>query len=251
MNFYIKNYNSFIRLVKVIFTKEDNSLNNCDIADENLIIIDKEVLFLYDNYTISKKEFTNIDMLNNSDIILIKENGIVYRLFSFKENEATVYLTGHCNSNCIMCPCSDGERLYDDGLDDNLMLQYIDLLPATISHIVVTGGEPTLRTNMFFTVMKLLADKFYNTEILLLTNGRSFSINKILLELKNYCPPYLYVGIPIHSYDASIHDYITSVEGSFGQTDIGIQNLLNSGIFVEIRIVITRFNYTSLEKYLN
>lgn len=45
MNFYIKNYNSFIRLVKVIFTKEDNSLNNCDIADENLIIIDKEVLF--------------------------------------------------------------------------------------------------------------------------------------------------------------------------------------------------------------
>ena len=58
MNFYIKNYNSFIRLVKVIFTKEDNSLNNCDIADENLIIIDKEVLFLYDNYTISKKEFT-------------------------------------------------------------------------------------------------------------------------------------------------------------------------------------------------
>ena len=248
MNFYIKNYNSFIRLVKVIFTKEDNSLNSCDIADENLIIIDKEVLFLYDNYTISKKEFTNIDMLNNSDIILIKENGIVYRLFSFKENEATVYLTGHCNSNCIMCPCSDGERLYDDGLDDNLMLQYIDLLPATISHIVVTGGEPTLRTNMFFTVMKLLADKFYNTEILLLTNGRSFSINKILLELKNYCPPYLYVGIPIHSYDASIHDYITSVEGSFGQTDIGIQNLLNSGIFVEIRIVITRFNYTSLEK---
>ena len=83
MNFYIKNYNSFIRLVKVIFTKEDNSLNNCDIADENIIIIDKEVLFLYDNYTISKKEFTNIDMLNNSDIILIKENGIVYRLFSF------------------------------------------------------------------------------------------------------------------------------------------------------------------------
>lgn len=245
MNFYIKNYNSFIRLVKVIFTKEDNSLNNCDIADENLIIIDKEVLFLYDNYTISKKEFTNIDMLNNSDIILIKENGIVYRLFSFKENEATVYLTGHCNSNCIMCPCSDGERLYDDGLDDNLMLQYIDLLPATISHIVVTGGEPTLRTNMFFTVMKLLADKFYNTEILLLTNGRSFSINKILLELKNYCPPYLYVGIPIHSYDASIHDYITSVEGSFGQTDIGIQNLLNSGnIIIERKNKIISINPT-------
>ena len=186
--------------------------------------------------------------LSTGDILTIDRQGRGYRLYSNEEHDATVFMTGRCNSNCIMCPTSDRERQIDSGLPDAKLLSYIDMLPADVSHVVVTGGEPTLRPGLFLKVMKKLTDRFPHIETLLLTNGRSLSVSSFFDRLRSYCPPYLCVAIPLHGDTPELHDRITRAPGSFVQTDKGIRNLLAAGIAVEIRIVVTKLNEDVLKR---
>ena len=173
--------------------------------------------------------------------------GIVYQIFDACENNATVFLTGRCNSNCIMCPTSDAERTTANGMSDEWMIEYIELLPDNLNHVVVTGGEPTLRTELFFRVIRRLAERFPEIEVLLLSNGRSFAASSMANRLLDYCPPFLKIAIPIHAADAALHDKITQTKGSFHQTCKGIYNLMNRKIPVELRIVVSALNYLCLE----
>lgn len=180
--------------------------------------------------------------LADGDIITVNEEGLVHRLFSGRERAATVYLTGHCNSNCIMCPVSDEERRTSGGLADEAMMAYLQMLPADVRHITVTGGEPTLRTALFLRTMRTIAVRFRQADVLLLTNGRSFSLQGFLQELLHLCPAHLCVAIPLHAPEAGLHDAITRAPGSFVQTNEGIGNLLAQGIAVELRVVVSRKN---------
>lgn len=180
--------------------------------------------------------------LADGDIITVNEEGLVHRLFSGRERAATVYLTGHCNSNCIMCPVSDEERRTSGGLADEAMMAYLQMLPADVRHITVTGGEPTLRTALFLRTMRTIAGRFRQADVLLLTNGRSFSLPGFLQELLRFCPVHLCVAIPLHAPEAGFHDVITRAPGSFVQTNAGISNLLAQGIAVELRVVVSRKN---------
>ena len=182
------------------------------------------------------------DRFSDGDIITVSDRGVVNTIYDNAEHDATVYITGKCNSNCIMCPCSDFERSTDDGFSDEWMEAYIGMLPEDITHIVVTGGEPTLKTSQFFMVMDRLASRFPRTETLLLTNGRSFSSAKLLHRLLDRCPPYLVVAVPLHGSDAELHDRISRAPGSFRQTCQGISNLLANKVAVELRIVVSQLN---------
>lgn len=227
MNLYIKNYGGGSRLARV------------GLDGDNVLLGD-------DGYTVPLDSMKSPERLSDEDILTIDKQGRGYRLYSNEEHDATVFMTGRCNSNCIMCPTSDKERQIGSGLSDAKLLSYIDMLPADVSHVVVTGGEPTLRPKLFFKVMKKLTDRFPHIETLLLTNGRSLSVGSFFDKLKSYCPPYLCVAIPLHGDTPELHDSITRAPGSFEQTDRGILNLLAAGIAVEIRIVVTRLNQPAL-----
>lgn len=184
--------------------------------------------------------------LQTGDIISIDGRGIIERLFCAKEDDAVVFITGHCNSNCVMCPSSDQERRLEDGLSDFELQQYIDMLPKSLGHIGVTGGEPTLRTETFFHVMGALADKFPSAEVQLLTNGQAFASKKITDRLLAHCPAYLQTAIPIHGSSEALHDSVTRASGSFAETVLGISRLVAAGIYVELRVVVTRMNVLDL-----
>ena len=237
----IKNYDSISRLATVRY----QDVSDLEQSHEVLRLCDGSLSFSSDGSTYELGEDFGkfIDAFHDGDIVTVNKNGTVHQLFDFEEHNATVFVTGKCNSNCMMCPCSDYERRNNDGMSDQWVRNYIDMLPSDVPHIVVTGGEPTLKTDQFFLVMDLLASKFPQAETLLLTNGRSFASKTLLHRLLDRCPPYLMMGIPIHGPDAELHDKITQTPNSFRQTCAGIENLLANNVAIELRIVVSKLNH--------
>lgn len=217
---------------------------------ETLLLSDESAVLQPDGTELNPAEGLDFwrETFNSGDIIVINEYGVISRLFDSSEGDATIYLTGVCNSNCIMCPTSDYERKNYRGMSDQWMMRYVEMLPADAGHISVTGGEPTMRTELFFQIMALLAERFQEIEVLLLTNGRSFASREMTSRLMKKCPAYLKAAVPVHGPDAKLHDSITQAPGSFRQTKAGIRHLLANGIAVEIRIVVSALNLRSLSE---
>ncbi|WP_302610399.1 His-Xaa-Ser system radical SAM maturase HxsC [uncultured Mitsuokella sp.] len=227
MNLFLRDYYGGTRLVRVKLVGQSLCLGE-------------------DGYSVPLAQINGAEYLGNGDILTIAEDGVAFRLYSNQEHDAAIFITGHCNSNCIMCPTSDGERQTSYGLPDEALLAYVDMLPADVTHIAVTGGEPTLRPALFLQVMSKVAARFPGKEVLLLTNGRSLSVNSFFAKFIENCPPHLCVAVPLHGDTAELHDCITRAPGSFKQTDRALKNLLQANIPVEIRVVITKLNYLHL-----
>ena len=61
-----------------------------------------------------------------------------------EEREIDIFVTNKCNSNCIMCPMSEGSRRKNNPEHIEELKAYIRELPKDVEYINVTGGEPTL-----------------------------------------------------------------------------------------------------------
>lgn len=229
------------RLAVVRDSRHPDSVEN---SGETLTLSPDSASFSSDGLTFAFD--SGAGALRDGDIITVNEYGLVSKLFDTEERDATVYLTGMCNSNCVMCPTSDYERKNYRGMPDEWMTRYLDALPADIEHITVTGGEPTMRTELFFQVMSRLAERFPETETLLLTNGRSFASRRMTERLLSMCPQYLTAAIPLHGHNSELHDAITRADGSFRQTCMGIRRLLAEGVSVEVRVVVSARNCRAL-----
>lgn len=243
---FLKGYHGPARLVQVNKAESPMALEWADHGDIVTVYTDRFV-FPADNYTyvLPEELRKRVQELDSYDIVTIDEQGILEPIFEVSNRDATVFITGRCNSNCIMCPTSDNERR-KDGISEDWLERYVELLPFDTPHIVVTGGEPTLRTELFFRIMGRIADKFPSTETLLLTNGRSFASLRMTDRLLEHCPQLLQIAIPIHGENPSVHDAITQAPGSFEQTCLGLDHLLRRKLCIEIRIVVSRRNLTHL-----
>lgn len=243
MALLISDYKGEHRLVRVQKPDEE-----CNPGQDLIRIAQQRITICPEGVSYSLQEGNREDFcrLNTGDILEITKNGRCFKRFDITENDATVYMGGQCNSNCIMCPSFDRER-QEPPEDESYIRQYIELLPEALPNYVVTGGEPTMKLEMFFEAMGRLARKLPKAEALLLTNGRSLSSGKVLARLLENCPPFLTVAIPVHGSNAGIHDAITQADGSFVQTMQGIENLLGKRIAVEIRIVVTQLNKDDIE----
>ena len=182
------------------------------------------------------------------DILYIKNNGLVQILYTRGQAEVDLFITNKCNSNCIMCPLSETIRRKSNAGQLQWIMKYIDILPKDLPYINITGGEPTLEKERFATVMSRLRDKFQHSEFQLLTNGRSFADRSFLAKLIMYMPYNIRIAIPLHSSNEQIHDHITQTNGSFKETDSGIRNLLDLQQKVEIRIVLSKINISTVEE---
>jgi His-Xaa-Ser system radical SAM maturase HxsC len=243
MNFYLKNYNNYPLLLVVA---------RCESVRDELLSRNFNVAYLEGNnmallpqnriVEISLKESEKISLLNDYDIIEINEMGVGYRPYSSSDADTAIVITPSCNSNCIMCPASESERKNKGIYPLESLNRFIEYLPNHLYNIVVTGGEPTLGKDVFLEVFKSLKEKFTQTKILLLTNGRSLSMNNFFAQILSVLPRNLRIAIPLHGADAQIHDYITQTPGSFNETVKGVQNVINAKIELELRIVISKLN---------
>lgn len=224
--------------VVVITNRESHEDDN----KKRIVQIDEgHISYLDEGRKIYSYERGSLEVSEN-DIITISENGTVSGTHYRNGSEVDIFITNHCNSNCIMCPLSEDVRKKQRFGYSEWIRKYIAAMPEDVPYINITGGEPTLAGEDFFEILRILTNKFQHSGFQLLTNGRSISDYRLLHRLLKTCPSGMLFAIPVHSCIPKVHDQITQAEGSFAQTDRGIKNLLDADQKVEIRIVISKLS---------
>lgn len=165
--------------------------------------------------------------------------------FEIDSNSNVLFVTDQCNNHCIMC-CQPPKKKDDFDYYFKKNVALIKSAPKETKVVCITGGEPTLAGKQFIDLVRIVREELPDTEIQILSNGRSFSDNTLSQQLKEIGGDKIFVGIPLHSDYASDHDKIAGAKGSFNETMLGLYNLADVGIPIELRIVINKMNYQRL-----
>lgn len=198
-------------------------------------------------FSLDYASYENLLTCANHDVFEIHEDGRMFRCYSDKASDNVIFITGRCNSSCVMCPDSDTFRARAPIRSLDSLLAMIECIPSDVQHLTITGGEPFMLGKDFFSLLTRLRERFHNTEFLLLTNGRVLCLPEYCNELLRTMPPQTTIAIPIHGFDAQSHDAITRAPGSFEQTIRGAKRLLSLGARVELRIVVSKLSANYLE----
>lgn len=170
-------------------------------------------------------------------------------------NHIDVPIWNKCNNRCLMCTNTESMRR-DNSFSYDSVIAYLEekikendsSVPETIG---LTGGETTI-CPYFFQMMNYIYQRFPETTIRVLTNGRMFVYNNFRVK----CLAFKKVDfiIPLHGYNPKSHDQVTQVSGSFSQTTEGLKKLLREkkdGQKIELRIVVTRLNLEIIPRIFN
>lgn len=239
----LENYNGKYKIVSLALNqaaREDLLKDDID-----FIYISDDNVRLYPEDVVISEEKNIIDRLRNAhsyDVYELWENGRLSEYYDDSSLDNYFFVTGKCNSNCVMCPSPDISRQKGGSTSVNTLIEIAKHIPADAPHLTITGGEPFMIGPDIFRFFEFLRDKFECTDFLFLTNGRIFAVDSYVQRFVEKAPKNSIVAIPIHGSTAEIHDMITQTNGSFDQTIIGIKKLLKAGIHVELRIVVSRLN---------
>jgi len=168
-------------------------------------------------------------------------------LFSPTSNDNTLFVTAQCNNRCIMC-CQPPDRRDDIEMRYRRNLSLLENAPKELRELGINGGEPTLLGDRLFQLLEAVHELLPSTGIHLLSNGRAFSDFSYAKKLHSVASENLLLGIPLHSDYSGDHDEVTRIPGSFDETMRGLYHLGEFGIRVELRVLITRYNYRRLRK---
>ncbi len=216
----------------------------------SVIYVDNEKILLLPEGTVLSNNtlhLSKIKQYNNYDVLEIWENGVIVRRYNDKSDDNYFFITGGCNSNCIMCPSPEVSRRDAAETDISDLMLLAKHIPSDTPHLTITGGEPFLIGEKIFPFIQFLKDRFVDTEFLFLTNGRIFAVEKYVQLFKKSAPSNSIVAIPVHGSCDRIHDSITRSNGSFAQTKLGIKRLIKNNIRVEIRLVVNKLNINDFD----
>ena len=239
----LENYNGKYKIVSLALNpaaREDLLKDDID-----FIYISDDDVRLYPEEIVISEEKNVIDKLRNAhsyDVYELWENGRLLEYYNDSSLDNYFFVTGKCNSNCVMCPSPDISRQKGGSTSVNTLIEIAKHIPTDAPHLTITGGEPFMIGPDIFRFFEFLRDKFECTDFLFLTNGRIFAVDSYVQRFVEKAPKNSIIAIPIHGSTSEIHDMITQTKGSFDQTIIGIKKLLKAGIHVELRIVVSRLN---------
>jgi len=214
------------KFLGVLTTQQEYELKN----DENVVF-----------------KIPTLEHLENGDIVSVGNDGNINTLYRINSNHNTLLATERCNSNCLMCSQPPRDR-NDIPILYEIHNQLIPLIPKDCIELGVSGGEPTLMGELFFSLMEQLKVELPNTEIHVLTNGRSFAWNHMAEKLGQINNRRLMLGIPVYSDYYQVHDYIVQAENAFYQTILGLHNLSRYDQRLEVRIVLHKQSVPRLTK---
>ncbi len=163
-------------------------------------------------------------------------------------SENTIFTTGLCNSNCIMCPYTEHFRRISESLSFSSLKQAVDAISPYAEYVCITGGEPTILRDDFLRLVELCREYFHSALLHILTNGRTFAYKDFLDDFRKVRPYKTLLGIPLHADNSGLHDYISQSRGSFDETLRGLDNLYRAGEHIEIRIVTSKLNRDNLPR---
>lgn len=187
-----------------------------------------------------------LSQMHDYDVLEIFENGTAIRQYDSTADDAVLFVTERCNSNCIMCPMPEGSRRRGKPAEIDRLILLAKQIPKSVPHITITGGEPFMAGKELFGLLDFCQSKFDYTEFLILSNARALAIQEYALLLRATIPSNSIIGVPLHGASAKTHDYITRSPGSFQQTITGLLNIQSLNIRTELRIVVSRLNYKEM-----
>ena len=167
--------------------------------------------------------------------------------FEINSNSNVLFVTNQCNNHCIMC-CQPPQQDNDFNFFYNQNVKLIKSAPKETKVVCITGGEPTLAGNYFFDLVSLVRSELPSTDIHILSNGRAFINNDFTHQLKVAGGDNVFVGVPLHSDYFRDHDIIAGAKGAFNETMLGLYNLADEGIPIELRVVVNKLNYYRLSQ---
>jgi len=161
--------------------------------------------------------------------------------------------TGYsCNNDCIHCVIADKRRLLLkqnrplDRTTAEVKEQMYLAKQDGMKHVVLTGGEVTIRGDVF--ELMDYAHKL-GFSIALQTNGRMFYYKEFAEQLSKITD--ISYVIALHGHNAELHDSISRIKGSFNQTVQGIKNLKELNQKISGKVVISKKNYKYLTNLLS
>lgn len=150
-----------------------------------------------------------------------------------------------CNNACISC----AKKLDEKGrLSLSQIIEKIDLIkPSKDDYIEISGGEPTLRKDIVDICSYI--KKNYDTNIIILSNGRKFKDKSFCKQIKN-------VGVDrvmttFYSPYEEKHDMITQRKESFLDAVSGLKNLEDIKLPISVKTIVLKQNYQELPDFVN
>ena len=156
-------------------------------------------------------------------------------------NRVDIKIGYQCNNHCRFCVQGDKREKCAFRRKSEIINDLTEARKICQS-VVFTGGEPTIHPN--FLDLVRFAKKLNFHIIQIQTNGRMFAYKKFCQEVIKAGANEFSPGL--HGHTAALHEYLTTVPGSFNQTVQGIKNLKSFNQLIITNTVITRFNYRHL-----
>lgn len=150
-----------------------------------------------------------------------------------------VQLGTRCNNACIFC-AAEAERTPPADTSAEAVEAAIDSVPEGET-LAFVGGEPTLHEPLAGWATRA---RTRGVRVLVQTNGRRLAYGAYARSLAEAGVEGL--DVSLHGSTAPMHDYHTSVEGSFRQTVRGCANAAGAGVGVWVTCVVTRSNFRHL-----
>lgn len=154
-----------------------------------------------------------------------------------------IALTYRCNNACRFCYAYSPYRETEEMSTDEVK-RIIDIIvdDAKVPSLSFTGGEPTLREDLF----ELIAyGREKGLRMNLITNGRRCASKEFVQKLVD--AGLNSAQVSIEGPNAEIHDFIVGAPGAFVQTIQGVKNLRETDIYTHCNTTICRPNKDHLE----
>lgn len=166
---------------------------------------------------------------------------------------ASLLITQRCNLRCVMCDqwriCEENPELVKSELKTaELKKLIVDLKELGSKIIILTGGEPFLRQDVFDLIEYA---KRLDLSVLIDSNG-SLITERIARGIRSSGLDG--ISVSIDGADQKTHDYHRGVDGAFEKAIHGVRNLLkfkNEDLKVAIVTTITRQNFKELPKIVD
>ena len=159
---------------------------------------------------------------------------------------ADLAITYACNNRCVHCYSSSPEHEKTE-LPSKFWFKILEkLYKIGVPNVLFTGGEPTIRDDLPDMIMK--AEEL-GLVTGLVTNGRRLSDRSFLDRLVKAGLDY--VQVTLESNRPDVHDRITGVKGSWGETVKGIKNILDAGVYLDVNTTLNKHNVDHVEEYVD
>jgi radical SAM protein with 4Fe4S-binding SPASM domain len=152
-------------------------------------------------------------------------------------------LTLACNLNCIHCGSSAGRKRENElSLEESLKLCE-DLKSIGCLGIALMGGEPFLHPH-WYTIAQRVKD--LDMALSIITNGWLGKDEKIIKKLVDLSPEC--VTVSLDGGEASVHDMIRGVKGSFERATAAIDTYVELGFPTTTITTVHKLNLSQLVK---